>query len=83
MGRPPIAHPATSGIATRAMPHRATSGPSTSELARMVFTISYFASGSESTLQQILVRCCARPYPSSTSAPIETSSFRSVSISRT
>ena len=45
MGRPPMAHPP--GMATRAMPVRAMSGPSTSELARMVLTISYLATGSE------------------------------------
>jgi hypothetical protein len=38
MGRPPMAQPP--GMATRAIPARAMSGPSTSELARMVFTIS-------------------------------------------
>src|SRR5580692_6749030 len=81
IGRSPMAQPP--GWATRASPQRATRGPSTSEEARMVLTISYLAVGSESTRQLILVRCCARPYPSSTSAPIEVSSFRSVSMSRT
>ena len=57
IGLPPMAHPP--GMATRAIPARATSGPSTSELARMVFTISYLASGSESVRQQIVVRCWA------------------------
>ena len=45
MGRPPMAQPP--GMATRAMPVRAMSGPRTSELARMVLTISYLATGSE------------------------------------
>ena len=45
MGRPPMAHPP--GMATRAIPVRAMSGPRTSELARMVLTISYLATGSE------------------------------------
>ena len=47
MGRPPMAQPP--GMATRAMPVRAMSGPRTSELARMVLTISYLATGSERT----------------------------------
>ena len=49
MGRPPMAHPP--GMATRAMPVRAMSGPRTSELARMVLTISYLATGSERMAQ--------------------------------
>ena len=49
MGRPPMAQPP--GMATRAMPVRATSGPRTRELARMVLTISYLATGSERTAQ--------------------------------
>ena len=57
MGRPPMAQPP--GMATRAMPARAMSGPSTRELARMVLTISYLASGSERVRQQIVVRCWA------------------------
>jgi len=35
--------------------------PRTSELARMVLTISYLATGSERTAQRMLVRCWARP----------------------
>jgi hypothetical protein len=53
MGRPPMAHPP--GMATRAIPVRAMSGPSTRELARMVFTISYLATGSESVRQRMVV----------------------------
>jgi hypothetical protein len=59
MGRSPMAQPP--GWATRASPQRATNGPSTSEEARMVLTISYLAVGSESTRQLMVVRCCARP----------------------
>ena len=58
-GRPPMAQPP--GMATRARPVRATSGPRTSEEARMVLTISYFAVGSERMRQEIVVRCWARP----------------------
>ena len=54
IGLPPMAHPP--GMATRAIPTRAISGPRTRELARMVFTISYLASGSESVRQQMVVR---------------------------
>ena len=39
--------PQPPGMATRAMPVRAMSGPRTRELARMVLTISYLATGSE------------------------------------
>ena len=49
----------------------------------MVLTNSYEASGEFKFRQQILVRCCARPYPSSTSAPMAESSLRVVSMSRT
>ena len=59
MGRPPMAQPP--GMATRAMPVRAMSGPSTSELARMVLTISYLATGSERMPHLMRVRCWARP----------------------
>ncbi len=40
-----MAHPP--GMATRAIPVRAMRGPRTSELARIVLTISYLATGSE------------------------------------
>ena len=53
MGRPPMAQPP--GMATRAIPVRAISGPSTSELARMVFTISYRATGSDRVRQLMVV----------------------------
>ena len=56
MGRPPMAQPP--GMATRATPARAMSGPSTRELARMVLTISYRATGSESVRQLMVVRSC-------------------------
>jgi len=48
------------GMATRAMPVRAMSGPRTRELARMVLTISYLATGSERMAHLMRVRCWAR-----------------------
>ena len=81
MGRPPMAQPP--GMATRAIPARATSGPRTRELARMVFTISYLATGSESERQRMDVVCSAASPPKATSAPIDANSRRSVAMSRT
>jgi hypothetical protein len=71
------------GMATRAMPARAISGPSTSELARMVFTISYLATGSEMAAQRMRVLWPAASSIASTSPPMVDNSLRSVSISRT
>src|ERR1035437_2259844 len=81
MGRPPMAQPP--GIATRAIPARATKGPKTSELALMVLTISYLATGSESVAQRILVHWFVSTSCKSTSAPMDARSLRSVSMSRT
>src|SRR5262245_257611 len=75
-GRAPIAQPP--GSETLAWPQRASSGPSTSTDARMVFTSSYAAVGS------LMAFACSTMPPSarSTPTPIWPSSFAMVDTSR-
>ena len=60
MGRPPMAQAAGHGDSGHAGA-RGSSGPRTSELARIVLTISYLATGSDSMPHLMRVRCWARP----------------------
>src|SRR5437764_1466543 len=75
-GRKPMAQPP--GSDTLALPQRASSGPRTRTEARIVFTSSYGAVGSE------MLRACRTTCPSlprSTSTPMRASSFAMVETS--
>src|SRR5437867_4843876 len=74
-GRAPMAQPP--GSETRARPKRARSGPSTRTLARIVFTISYGASG----LATCSASTCTVAPSRSTRAPMWPSSLPSVRMS--